>query len=665
MQKYQSRRKNQARGATMRQQSDVASYHAPLPIDALSAIYNPSSTDPTIASPALSDRSTDTLRNALRQRVIDRFGGATPESPSLTEIGAKTGSPDIEPLGGAKRPQSMNRFGADFNNPRAEAEADRIGSQFSNISSFDSLKEKMGEKLNADFSGVRLHHDAHSIEMNQGAHAKAFTSGKDIYMGSGGFDSSIAAHEMVHTMQQGAVTSTTTTVMDAPSGSVQYVSETTRRTWMQAANEKKDRRHLDKLMETAPREVENLTASEGERIQRYLTDNNALDTSNKTRSELRDLTNDLASNTTTLMDPVMRMGLEQNTNIPQVTRDMLGDEMDHRVIADSMKKVNAANPNNLSNNEIENAEQAGRDMAHLMLAMQLGKFTVQDERGNSQTLQELQNTKGYMPSMAAMISHGGRIKMDFGTSTDSASAYDVYRSMMGLDGESPARDEIAHRVKSKRMAGTHYLESSANGLQEEKGINAGRKAMFDSRTRQRSFNPAIGGAGNVGIVSGGDEGHIIKPDGRNGHMFVGSKDSTADEHGGMLFGLETCGALQTSQTGKFHSPTGSSSPFSPVGGTKAGRIGGDKDGRSVDLSQLSMDEQIWLQHRLSQRMDALYNQPNSTEYDSMMEKLSGEQMTPEALAAMLCPMGADDRHYNDVLELVRKGRQILPPPPQA
>lgn len=261
MRAYQSRRKNQSGKATTRRQSDVAFYQTPLPMDALSAIYN-GSTDPTAASPALADHSTDRLRNAMNQRLSDHFGGgviAAPESPSLTEIGVKTGSPDTEPLGGAKRPQSMNRFGADFNNPRAEAEADRIGKQFSNISSFDSLKEKMGEKLGADFSGVRLHHDTHSVEMNQGANAKAFTSGKDIYMGSGGFNSSIAAHEMVHTMQQGAVSSTETTVINAPSGSVQYIKERTRERWVAATRQKNDRSRLADLLSSRKGDVNQIS----------------------------------------------------------------------------------------------------------------------------------------------------------------------------------------------------------------------------------------------------------------------------------------------------------------------------------------------------------------------------------------------------------------------
>jgi|GEM_PF-4708802 len=674
MRTYQSRRKNQLGKATAQQQSDVASYQTSLPIDALSVMYS-GSTDPTVASPALADNSTDHLQNAMNQRLINHFGGgavATPESPSLTEISVKTGSPDTEPLGGAKRPQSMSRFGADFNNPRAEAEADRIGKQFSNISSFDSLKEKMGEKLGADFSGVRLHHDAHSIEMNQGANAKAFTSGKDIYMGSGGFDSSIAAHEMVHTMQQGEVISTETTVIDAPSGSVQYVSERTRNTWVATARQG-DRSHLVDLLEHRPNEINAISQEKSAEIeQNFQTALNSMAAQGQpipqrgSREWMNQMATAIAPDTKTMIDLLFREGLRTSANIDETERKMLGDEMNHIVIADSMKKIDPTN-SELTNDEAARTEQSGRDMAHLMLAMQLGKFTVQEEGQDPKTLDELGAELGYMPSMASMISYGGRVKMDFGKSTDKASADDVYRSMLELDGGNiggnVGADDMAHQIKTTRWWATHNLESHDDSIEEQKGFEAAISAFTDSSMKHRGFNPAIGGAGKQGIISGGSEGHIIRADGKNGHMYLGVKNSTADTHGGMLVGLENSASGETSTIGSKHDFHAKSAPYSPVGGNKKDALGKSENGRSVDLTGLDMDEQIWLQHRLSERMDALSQQTDPTAYNLMMKNLSGEQMTPEDLAAMLCPEGERDPQYAATVELVKRGRQI--PPPQA
>lgn len=113
------------------------------------------------------------------------------------------------------------RFGADYEEPRAEAEASRIGNRFSGASGVEELKSRMGEALGADFSSVRFHTGADAASMTAASDSNAFTSGRDIYLGGGGFNAATAAHEMVHTIQQGAVQASVP-VMSAPAGSVQY-----------------------------------------------------------------------------------------------------------------------------------------------------------------------------------------------------------------------------------------------------------------------------------------------------------------------------------------------------------------------------------------------------------------------------------------------------------
>ncbi len=88
--------------------------------------------------------------------------------------------------------------------PSAEAEADKLSEGVSGKTP-DSIRSEMGGRLNADLSGIRFHSDAASKSRAERMGARAWTSGGDIYFGEGGFEPRIAAHELVHTVQQGAV----------------------------------------------------------------------------------------------------------------------------------------------------------------------------------------------------------------------------------------------------------------------------------------------------------------------------------------------------------------------------------------------------------------------------------------------------------------------------
>jgi len=71
-------------------------------------------------------------------------------------------------------------------------------------------RERMESSFGADFSGVRVHNDSSAAQMNEGLHAQAFTHGNHIYFNSGKFDphskggQHLLAHELTHTIQQGA-----------------------------------------------------------------------------------------------------------------------------------------------------------------------------------------------------------------------------------------------------------------------------------------------------------------------------------------------------------------------------------------------------------------------------------------------------------------------------
>ncbi|MCZ7558492.1 MAG: DUF4157 domain-containing protein [Bacteroidia bacterium] len=74
----------------------------------------------------------------------------------------------------------------------------------------DHTRSFMEQRFGADFSGVRVHTDTRAQEMNRDIHAHAFTWGNHIYFNSGRYDTeshagkTLLAHELTHTIQQGA-----------------------------------------------------------------------------------------------------------------------------------------------------------------------------------------------------------------------------------------------------------------------------------------------------------------------------------------------------------------------------------------------------------------------------------------------------------------------------
>lgn len=72
----------------------------------------------------------------------------------------------------------------------------------------ESVRAPMEQAFGADFSGVRVHTDGESHELNQAVQAKAFTTGQDIYFRGGAYEpgsrggQELLAHELTHVVQQ-------------------------------------------------------------------------------------------------------------------------------------------------------------------------------------------------------------------------------------------------------------------------------------------------------------------------------------------------------------------------------------------------------------------------------------------------------------------------------
>ncbi|MFD2567827.1 eCIS core domain-containing protein [Pseudotenacibaculum haliotis] len=77
-------------------------------------------------------------------------------------------------------------------------------------------RSEMESGFGADFSDVRVHNDSNAVQMNQELGSQAFTNGSDIYFNEGKYDPSsdsgkhLLAHELTHTVQQGASPSSDT-----------------------------------------------------------------------------------------------------------------------------------------------------------------------------------------------------------------------------------------------------------------------------------------------------------------------------------------------------------------------------------------------------------------------------------------------------------------------
>ena len=72
------------------------------------------------------------------------------------------------------------------------------------------VSRDLGGKMGGDFSGVRIHDTSYAAKMNDSLNARAFTVGNNVYFNKGEYNPNsqrgkfLLAHELTHTMQQGA-----------------------------------------------------------------------------------------------------------------------------------------------------------------------------------------------------------------------------------------------------------------------------------------------------------------------------------------------------------------------------------------------------------------------------------------------------------------------------
>lgn len=155
-------------------------------------------------------QSTGGAEPAAAPSVQRMSGGEQEEQIQEKEEGLENSKEDIQrkPIFESEGVQSKNESGQDSSPP------DDLESRLGNSSGGDPLPEEtrggMESAMGADFSGVRVHTGSDAVQMNRDLGSQAFTHGNDIYFNEGKYDTDssggqhLLAHELTHTMQQGA-----------------------------------------------------------------------------------------------------------------------------------------------------------------------------------------------------------------------------------------------------------------------------------------------------------------------------------------------------------------------------------------------------------------------------------------------------------------------------
>lgn|GEM_PF-2124632 len=136
-----------------------------------------------------------------------------PELPSLITIDRKIRGPCL--------PTIIQRQGRAPPTPHHSFESSLQSTKGSGSPLPDSTRSFMENRFGADFGGVRIHTGSTAVQLNREVHAQAFAHGNDVYFNSGKYAPHTAeggfllAHELTHTIQQGASKTLSPTAISA------------------------------------------------------------------------------------------------------------------------------------------------------------------------------------------------------------------------------------------------------------------------------------------------------------------------------------------------------------------------------------------------------------------------------------------------------------------
>ena len=306
----------------------------------------------------------------------------------------------------------------------------------------------------------------------------------------------------------------------------------------------------------------------------------------------------------------------------------------------------------------QTAQKSGDAMLKLMLLMQMGNFTKTEKGANGE-----KTSKKWDKTMANAFSHGARTGFVFGETEDKNgreySTDTIFRSVFGTP------DAMGSPIKS-RAAATHRLvtpkvgQSMKEGYEEQKGMLAAAMGKIDSGFHNYGMNMAIGGAGNGGVAGEDKVPQMINADGRSGHMYVGSRDSTETTRGGMLVGLESDSPYRMNQTGHMHTARAVSELDSSTGGMKADIVGEKYGGRTVDFNGAKNSDIVAVMGAFDRRLEAMRRDTSDAgrrRYEAMLRKISGERMTDKEMNSLMMRLlpGDENKEVRKRLRTARRG----------
>ncbi|MEM8641339.1 MAG: DUF4157 domain-containing protein [Cyanobacteria bacterium P01_G01_bin.54] len=138
----------------------------------------------------------------VAKTVVQRIHSAVAEPSQPATIQPETAAEDLQtkPLLQRQSPA------AGAASPELESAINRAKGHGQSLDA--GLQQSMGEAMGADFSGVKVHTDAQSDQLNHSIQAKAFTTGQDVFFQQGAYQpgsrsgQELIAHELTHVVQQ-------------------------------------------------------------------------------------------------------------------------------------------------------------------------------------------------------------------------------------------------------------------------------------------------------------------------------------------------------------------------------------------------------------------------------------------------------------------------------
>ncbi|BAU09887.1 hypothetical protein LEP3755_03630 [Leptolyngbya sp. NIES-3755] len=157
------------------------------------------STETTVVQPKLEIAAVGSQAEQEADRVADHV---------IDQIHAPQPAPQVQPPDIKQVATQQPQLQADTQPPTEALEPEIARSSSQGHPLADSIRKPMEQAFRADFSQVNVHTDAESDRLNRSIHAKAFTTGHDIFFRQGNYrpnnrqGQSLIAHELTHVIQQ-------------------------------------------------------------------------------------------------------------------------------------------------------------------------------------------------------------------------------------------------------------------------------------------------------------------------------------------------------------------------------------------------------------------------------------------------------------------------------